>query len=108
MAPSRAIAELLAWLAVLIVVGFGLGEISGHVTNTADLAAVRELATLRTGGLTSLARVLSVLGRTVIIAPLALLAFALLIHSGRRGDAVFIAVSTLGALILLNVDKATV
>src|SRR5436190_1560771 len=62
---------LLAGLLMLIIVGFGLGEVSRHVTNSADLDAVRDLAGDRTRALTSIAEVLSVLGRTVVIIPLA-------------------------------------
>src|ERR1700732_2862616 len=99
---------LVAGLVLLIAVGFGLGEISYHVTATADLRAVRELAGERTGWLTSGAHLLSALGRTVVIAPLALVAAALLSRSGRRIDATFPIVSVVGALILFNADKALV
>src|ERR1700682_3289502 len=99
---------LLVGLVLLIVIGFGLGEFSTHVTDTADLGAVRALADERTAWLTSGAHVLSALGRAVVIAPLAVVTTALLSRSGRRIDAIVPVVSVLGALVLFNADKALV
>jgi undecaprenyl-diphosphatase len=105
---SRSGQQLLAGLILLIVIGFGLGEISWHVTNTADLGAVRDLAGERTAALTSVAHILSALGRSVVIAPLAVVTAALLARSGRPIDAIFLVGSVVGALILFSVDKALV
>src|SRR5437763_12752468 len=99
---------LLAGLLMLIIVGFGLGEVSRHVTNSADLDAVRDLAGDRTRALTSIAEVLSVLGRTVVIIPLALVAAAVLARFHSRTDAVFLILSVAGALIIFNADKVLV
>jgi phosphatidylglycerophosphatase B len=107
--PRRDVtALLLTGLILLIVIGFGLGEISRHVTNAADLAAVRDLARERTGALTSTAQFLSALGRTVVIAPLTAVVAALLARSGRCVDAILLIVSAAGALILYSADKALV
>jgi undecaprenyl-diphosphatase len=99
---------LVAGLVVLILVGFGLGELSRHVTNGDDLAAVRDLARERTGALTSIAHILSALGRTIVIAPLAVVTAAVLYRSGRNGDAALLIVNVAGASVLSNVDKALV
>jgi undecaprenyl-diphosphatase len=99
---------LLTGLVVLILIGYGLGEIGRHATNAVDLDAVRDLVRQRTAALTLAAHVLSVLGRSVVIIPLALVTAAWLRGSGRTGDAVLLIVSVIGALVLYNVDKALV
>jgi membrane-associated phospholipid phosphatase len=101
-------AALLTGLVVLILIGYGLGEIGRHATNAVDLDAVRALIRQRTGALTLAAHALSVLGRSVVIIPLALVTAAWLRGSGRAGDAVLLIVSVIGALVLYNVDKALV
>ncbi|HEY6396958.1 MAG TPA: phosphatase PAP2 family protein [Solirubrobacteraceae bacterium] len=105
---SQVSGALLAGLIVLITIGVGLGEISTHLTNAADLDAVRDLARERTGALTFIAHFLSVLGRTIVIAPLALVVAVLLGRSGRLVDAVLLIVSAVGALILYSAIKALV
>lgn len=92
-------------LLVLILIGYGLGELSRHEMNAVDLDAVRDLARQRTGALTFVAHALSVLGRSVVIVPLALVTAAWLHRSGRTGDAALLVVSAVGAVVLYNVDK---
>jgi undecaprenyl-diphosphatase len=101
-------ASLLAGLAVLILIGYGLGEISRHEINAVDLDAVRDLARQRTGALTVVAHVLSALGRSVVIFPLAVLAAAWLHRSERTGEAALLIASVVGAWVLYNVDKGIV
>ncbi len=105
---SQVAGALLAGLILLIAIGFGLGEISTHFTNAADLDAVRDVARERTGALTLIAHSLSVLGRTIVIAPLALVVAVLLVRSGRVVDAILVIVSAVGALILYSAVKALV
>ena len=95
-------------LVALILIGYGLGEISRHEVNAVDLEAVRDLARQRTGVLTFVAHLLSALGRSIVIFPLAVVAAAWLHRSGRTGNAALLIASVVGAWVLYNVDKALV
>jgi membrane-associated phospholipid phosphatase len=68
--PPRALWLVLAWI-VLIVAGLALHALSTLISSQ-DLALVRDLAGQRTGLLTALAHVFSLLGRSYVLVPCAI------------------------------------
>jgi undecaprenyl-diphosphatase len=74
----------------------------------ADLAAVRDLAALRDGTLTSVARALSLLGSGYVVYALAALSAFVLLLVRRRLEALLILISTFGAAAIENLDKVLV
>jgi undecaprenyl-diphosphatase len=98
---------LVAVLAGLILAGWGAGELIGSL-HTADLTAVRDVAGDRTPAATAIAHVLSRLGSSLIIVPVALVCCAVLYRLAGPASALFLAVSTAGATVIFNLDKLLV
>jgi undecaprenyl-diphosphatase len=105
---AAAARRLVLALVVLVLVGWGLGEACVALVGHADLNAVRELAAQRSRGLNALTRALSWVGSALVIVPLAVACCALLNHLGRTRDAVAIAVSLGGAILLYRCVKLLV
>ncbi len=71
-------------MGVLLLAGWGAGEICRAALNTPDLNVVRELAAQRTMVLTAIAHMLSVIGSAVVIGPLTLVISIVFCCRGRR------------------------
>lgn len=95
------------WL-LLLLVGWALGELSESALTSVDLEVVQGVAAHRTSSLTAIAHPLSALGAWYVITPLAVLSCVLLFRQGRRGWAVAVAISALGAYALSSLDKLLV
>ena len=107
--PPRTVASVLVVsVAVLLLIGWGLGELAVWLTQTVDLDLVRDVAADRTGFLTGAARVLSDLGSGYVVFPMAAIACAALYIRGLAGPALAVAASTAGAVLLSSVDKLLV
>jgi undecaprenyl-diphosphatase len=92
-------------MVVLMLAGWGAGEISRAALHEPDLDAVRDLAAQRTVLLTAIAHTFSFIGSALVIGPLALVSCAALYCRGRRRPAVVIALSSGGGALIVNVDK---
>ncbi|MGH2880455.1 MAG: phosphatase PAP2 family protein [Solirubrobacteraceae bacterium] len=101
-------ARLALGFIAFVLVGSGIGGLWVAIAGSYDYEAPRELADQRTAALTSAARVLTWAGSAWVLVPLALLCCALLIRAGLRRDAVAVAVSLGGAMLLSNIVKLLV
>jgi undecaprenyl-diphosphatase len=93
---------------LLLALFWGLGEIARAYAGGVDLSAVRDLASVRTPALTGLARVMSVLGSSYVVLPLAAVVGSLLLLRRRVRHAGLIVVSVFGAVLIENLDKLLV
>lgn len=101
---GRRAAGLVAALTVLVLAGWGIGELVRSL-DAADLEAVRDVAAQRTPAETTVAHVLSRLGSSLVIGPLAVVCCAALYRLAGPARALYLAVSTAGAVVIFNVDK---
>jgi undecaprenyl-diphosphatase len=104
----RSAGGLAAALVLVLLIGWGLGELARATAQATDLAAVRDLAADRTATLTAVARALSLVGSGYVVFPLTLVAAAALFATGRRAAAAALGLSTLGAVVIANIDKLLV
>jgi undecaprenyl-diphosphatase len=93
---------------LLVLVGWGAGELSVSTARTTDLDAVQDVAGDRSPLLTSLAHVLSFVGSGYVVAPLAVIGCGLLYRRGRRVDGYAVALGVFGAMALSTVVKIIV
>lgn len=101
-------AALAGAFVALLVIGWGLGELAMSLLQAEDADAVRAVATQRTTGLTGLAHAFSLLGSVYVIAALAVICCAILYRHGRQNGALAVALSTIGAIMIANLDKLLV
>lgn len=111
-APRRStvppLVVLSAALAVLLLIGWAVGEVVKSAAPAADLDAVRDLAADRSAWLTTAAHALSLLGSGYVVFPLAAVCCALLLTRRRRVQALALALGTIGGAVISNVDKLLV
>ena len=93
---------------VLLLVGWGLGELARSFTQTADLDAVRDVEDDRTGFLTAAAHALSWIGSGYVVFALAAVLCLALWYRHLLRDALAVAVGTAGAALISSVDKLLV
>jgi undecaprenyl-diphosphatase len=95
-------------LIALLLIGWGLGELARSVAQPSDLDLVRDTAAERTSLLTAIAHGLSLMGSGYVIFPLAAACSALLYRGGQGTNALVIALSTTGGVLIANLDKVLV
>ncbi len=105
---SRAAAQLLLGLAAFVLLAWGLGELWLSLLGSADLTAVQEVAELRSPALTDAARVITWAGSTAVLIPLALIVCVLLERRGLRGEALAVALTLGGAMLIWRCGKLLV
>ncbi len=105
---SRPAARLVLGLAIFLLVGWGVGELWLSVVGSADLNAVREVAAQRTAALTEVTKVLTWAGSAFLLVPLALIACLTLIRAGLRREALAVALSLGGAMLISDLVKQLV
>jgi membrane-associated phospholipid phosphatase len=106
-AGARAVGLAVALIGLLLI-GWGLGDIAQSVAQPADLDLVRDAAAERTSLLTVIAHALSLAGSGYVIVPLAAACCAVAYRRGAATNAVAIALSTTGGVLIANVDKLLV
>jgi undecaprenyl-diphosphatase len=94
--------------AVFVLVGWALGELWLSIVGSADLDAVRDVAGERTAGLTDLARVITWAGSAFVLVPLALICCLALVRAGLQRQALALALSLGGAMLLSYLTKQLV
>jgi undecaprenyl-diphosphatase len=97
----------MAWIG-LVLVGWGLGELSTSAVQASDADAVRDVASGRSSLLVTLAHAASFVGSGYVIVPLAIVVCAILCWRRRRADAYAVALSAAGAIALSSVVKIMV
>lgn len=105
---SRPVAWLVLGLATFLLVGWGVGELWLSVVGSADLNAVPEGAAQHTAVLTEVAKVLTWAGSAFLLVPLALIACLTLIRAGLRREALAVALSLGGAMLISDLVKQLV
>jgi undecaprenyl-diphosphatase len=100
--------RLLLGLAAFVLAGWGVGEWWLSLVGSADLDAVREVAAQRSPGVTELARLVTWAGSAYLLVPLALLACLALIRSGHSREALAVALSLAGGMLLSSWVKLLV
>jgi undecaprenyl-diphosphatase len=105
---SNPAARLVLGFIVLVLLGWGAGELWLQVVGSADRDAVREVAAARTPALTEVVRVVTWLGSSVVLVPLTLVLCVALIRAGMRREALALALSLGGAILLWHVLKPLV
>jgi membrane-associated phospholipid phosphatase len=93
---------------VLLLAGWGAGEICRSLLQAADLRAVEGFAALRCEPLTWMASALSLGGSLLLIAPLGAFGCAALWRGGEFRAALLIALSTIGAMLIFSAEKLLV
>jgi undecaprenyl-diphosphatase len=104
----RAAIELVAGLAAFVLVGWGLGELWVKIGDTADMNAIKSVADWRPQGVVDVAKVVTWLGSSTVLIPLAAVACLLFWRAGRERDAAAIALSLAGAIALWHIIKPLV
>jgi undecaprenyl-diphosphatase len=104
---SRA-ARLALGFAAFVLVGWAVGEIWLSIVGPVDLDAVRDLAAKRTTALTDLARVITWAGSAFVLVPLALICCLALVRVRLPREALVLALSLGGAMLLSYLIKLLV
>jgi undecaprenyl-diphosphatase len=94
--------------AVFVLIGWGAGELWLAVVGPADLDAVRDLAGQHTTTLTDLARIITWAGSAFVLVPLVLICCLTLLRRGLQREALAIALSLGGAMLLSYLIKQLV
>jgi undecaprenyl-diphosphatase len=105
---SHPVARLALGLAVFVLLGWGGGELWTSVVGSVDLSAVRDVAAQRTATLTDVARVITWAGSAFLLVPLALIACLAFARAGLRREALAVALSLGGAMLISDWVKLLV
>jgi undecaprenyl-diphosphatase len=105
---SHSAARLLLGLAVFVLVGWVVGELWIPVVGSADPNPVRDVAAQRTATLTEVAKVVTWAGSAFLLVPLALIACLALTRVGLRREALAVALSLGGAMLISDWVKLLV
>jgi undecaprenyl-diphosphatase len=105
---SHPAARLVAGLAVLVLVGWAVGELWTTIVGSGEVGAIREIASQRSTAVTEAARVVTWAGSAYLLVPLALIACVMLIRAGLPREAVAVAVSLGGAMLISDWVKLLV
>ena len=101
-------AHLLAGLAVFILIGWGAGELWTHLIGSSEVNLMREISADRTHAESDLAKIVTWAGSSFVLVPLALIACGLLLRAGSRAQALTVALSLGGAMIISDAVKLLV
>jgi len=94
------VACLAVGLVVLILIGWGAGALWTSIVGSGELELVQEVARQRSAGLSAVARVVTWAGSALLLVPIALACCILLARAGLRREAVAVAVSLGGAMLI--------
>ncbi len=97
---SHPAARLVLGLAVFVLFGWGVGELWTSVVESIELNAVRDVAAQRTAALTDIVRVLTWAGSAFLLVPLALIACLVFVRAGLHREALAVALSLGGAMLI--------
>ncbi len=100
--------RLLLGLLSFVLVGWGVGELLLSVLASADLSAVRDIAAERSGTVTQAARVVTWAGSAFLLVPLALIICPALSRAGLPREALAVAFSLGGAMLIATLVKLLV
>ncbi len=104
----RPLARLAAGLALFILLGWGAGALWSAIVGSGELQFVQEVARQRSAELTAAAKVLTWAGSAYLLVPLALVCCVVLVRAGLRREALAVAVSLGGAMLISDIVKLLV
>jgi undecaprenyl-diphosphatase len=105
---SHPAARLLLGLAVFVLLGWGVGELWTSVVGSVELKAVSDVAAQRTAALTDLAGIVTWAGSAFLLVPLALIACLAFARAGLHREALAVALSLGGAMLISDWVKLLV
>jgi membrane-associated phospholipid phosphatase len=105
---SHPAARLVLGLAAFVLLGWGVGELWTSLVESAELNVVRDVAAQRTAALTDVARVLTWAGSAFLLVPLALIACLVFARAGLHREALAVALSLGGAMLISDLVKLLV
>jgi undecaprenyl-diphosphatase len=105
---SHPAARLVLGLAIFVLLGCGVGELWTSVMESVDLNAVRDVAAQRTAALTDVARIVTWAGSAFLLVPLALIACLAFARTGLHREALAVALSLGGAMLISDLVKLLV
>ncbi|HLY49462.1 MAG TPA: phosphatase PAP2 family protein [Solirubrobacteraceae bacterium] len=101
-------AQLGGLLAVFILIGWGVGALVSSTLTPGDLDAVKDVAADRNAAATFLAHFFSWIGSGFVVFPAALATCVALYRRQRWAAALAVAISTVGAQLIIDLDKLLV
>jgi undecaprenyl-diphosphatase len=101
-------ARLLLGLVVFVLVGWAAGALWTSVVGSRELEVMRNIADERSAGLTAAARVVTWAGSAFVLVPLAAICSLMLLRACLRRDAVAVAISLAGAMLISDAVKLLV
>jgi undecaprenyl-diphosphatase len=104
----RPAARLVLGLVVFVLVGWAAGALWTSVVGSGEVAVMRNIAEDRSAGLTTAARVLTWAGSAFVLVPLALICCLVLVRAGLRREALAVAASLAGAMLISDLVKLLV
>ncbi len=105
---NRPAPRLALGLVAFILAGWGAGALWTSIVGSGDLELVQEVVRDRSTDLTTIARALTWAGSAFLLVPLALLCCAALFRAGLRREAVAVALSLGGAMLIADMVKLLV
>jgi undecaprenyl-diphosphatase len=100
--------RLVLGFGVFVLIGWAAGELWLAIVGPVDLNAVRDVAAERTATLTDVARAITWAGSAVVLVPLALVCCLALVRAGLQRQALAVALSLGGAMLLYYLTKQLV
>ncbi len=104
----RSALRLLAGLAAFILFGWGAGEIWTHAVGSGEVGLMRDISAQRSHAAVEIARVVTWAGSSFVLVPLASVCSALLLSRGLRVQALGVALSLGGAMMISAAVKILV
>jgi undecaprenyl-diphosphatase len=101
-------ARLVLGLVLFVLAGWAAGALWTAIVGSIDLEAVHDVASERSAGLTDAARVVTWAGSAFVLVPLALACCLVLVRRGLRQEALAVAVSLAGAILISDLVKLLV
>jgi membrane-associated phospholipid phosphatase len=100
--------HLVLGLVVFVLLGWGLGELWTSIAGSTDLDAIRDVADGRTATMIDVSRGVTWAGSAVVLVPLATICCLGFARAGFRREAVAVALSLGGAILIWHIVKPLV
>ncbi len=100
--------QLAGLLVTFVLIGWGIGALVTSTLTSADLDAVRDVASDRAATATAVAHVFSWIGSGFVVVPVALICSVMMYRRRHRTSALAVALSTVGAQVIIDLDKLLV
>ena len=101
-------ARLVLGLVVFVLIGWAAGALWTAVVGSGELQVIRDIADERSPGVTAAAKVVTWAGSAYVLVPLALICCPVLYRAGLRREALAVALSLAGAMLISDAIKLLV